>query len=464
MSFLKSNSVNRNDPDDLDQQDGVFYRGAGRGDALEILCDAGLRGGLVALTGPAGAGVSTLLGEAAMRLLDHGAVVRVDGAQTPSRNALLSALLGYFGVAKEDFAATLERALASEPLMLIIDNGEQLGGEAIATLGVLRERLGAGFAVILGGYPEMVARIEAADLTITDDLPLQPLSEDQAIEFLDVVAGATLSEDEVAALFDDVLDDDLNDDAGVWPATLLAALPPPTLRSNNPLADFQMPWKHLAAVGGLALVLIILWPRGDKADEDVRSLALPVREVPQTVTADAPAPSPAGAVSQSGAQEPQAAPALPAEQSPQAQPEPEPEPEPEPAPEPEPDVPETAPDAPTVVRADQSPAMSGLDAELGYRRDEWLLTAPADHWMLQVTLASSEDSARALADRLGVERSAYYRARRNERNVFIVLFGPFESRTAATEGRGQLPADLAAAGPFPRQISTIQDEMASRAD
>ena len=122
------------------------------------------------------------------------------------------------------------------------------------------------------------------------------------------------------------------------------------------------------------------------------------------------------------------------------------------------------PEAPSVVRADQTPAMSGLDAELGYRRDEWLLTAPAEQWMLQVTLASSEDSARALADRLGTERSAYYRAQRNGRNVFIVLFGPFESRAAAAEGRGQLPADLAAAGPFPRQISTIQDEMAGRTD
>ncbi|MCH8542584.1 MAG: SPOR domain-containing protein [Alcanivorax sp.] len=465
MSFLKQrdgeqDSMNPNSPD---RHDVPFYAGAGRGDALEVLCDAGLRGGLVVMSGPAGAGVSTLLGEAAMRLLDHGAVVRVDGAQTPSRNALLSTLLGYFGVAKEDFAATLERALASEPLILIIDNGEQMGEEAMTTLGVLRERLGAGFAVVLGGAPELIDRVEAAGLVVTDSLPLQPLDEEQAIAFLDNVADgvtdAALSDDELTALFDET-------DDGVWPATLLAALPPPTLR-RNPLADFQMPWKHLAAVGGLILVLIILWPRGDGAKEEVRSLDLPLRPVPETVTAEPPA-QPSAPVQPSSRPPAQPEPQREPQREPPPEPEPSPEPSPEPEPQPEPEPPaqaqDAAPETPAVVRADQAPAMSGLDAELGYRRDEWLLTAPAEQWMLQVTLASSEDSARALADRLGVERSAYYRAQRNERNVFIVLFGPFESRTAATEGRGDLPADLAAAGPFPRQISTIQDEMASRAD
>lgn len=87
-----------------------FYRGAGRLEALDILCDAGLRGGFVLLTGEAGAGVSRLLGEAAMTLVDSAAVVRVDGAETPSRNVLMRALLSYFGVGKEDFASTLERA------------------------------------------------------------------------------------------------------------------------------------------------------------------------------------------------------------------------------------------------------------------------------------------------------------------------------------------------------------------
>ena len=116
------------------------------------------------------------------------------------------------------------------------------------------------------------------------------------------------------------------------------------------------------------------------------------------------------------------------------------------------------------MRAEAAPALTGMDAELGYRREEWLLTAPRDQWMLQVTLASTEDAARALVDRLGTEASAYYRARRNERNVFIVLAGPYQSREAAVAARQGLPRELAAAGPFPRLIGAIRDELGDRDD
>ncbi|MBA3979796.1 MAG: hypothetical protein C0462_04255 [Alcanivorax sp.] len=439
------------------EDDITFFSGAGRGEALDVLCDAGLRGGLAAVHGPQGAGVSTLLGEAAMRLLDAAAVVRVDGSQTPSRNALLSALLLHFGVSKDEFAGALERALASEPLVLIIDEAEHLGDEALTTLAALRQRLGAGFAVLLGGSPALSARLAEAGLTLTDDLGLTPLDRDEAALFLDEVAAVELDEDELEALCAD---------DGAWPGELMAAVPPPTLKPG-PLSGFALPWRHVAAVGGLILVVVILWPRDRSAEQDV-PLTLPARPVPETVTA-APDERPARPPAREQAPEPDRArppqPEPEPEPAPRPQPEPEPEPQPEPQPEPaQPEAPQPEPSAPAVVRADTAPAMSGMDAELGYRREEWLLTAPRDQWMLQVTLATTEDAARSLSDRLGTERSAYYRARRNERNVFIVLAGPYASREAATAGRADLPSDLASAGPFPRQIGAIRDELGDRAD
>ncbi|WP_162925881.1 SPOR domain-containing protein [Isoalcanivorax indicus] len=436
----------------------IFFSGAGRGDALDVLCDAGLRGGLAAVYGPPGAGVSTLLGEAAMRLVDAAAVVRIDGSQTPSRNALLSALLLHFGVSKEEFAAALERALASEPLVLIIDEADQLGEEALTTLAALRQRLGAGFAVLLGGTPELPSMLAEAGLSVSDDVALAPLDRDEAALFLDDVTAVALDDDELDALCAD---------DGVWPGALMEALPPPTLKPGL-LTGFALPWRHVAAVGGLILVVVILWPRDRAAEQDV-PLTLPARPVPETVTA-APDEPPVRAPARQQAPEPEREPEPAPRPRPQPEPEPEPEPEPpprqpEPQPEPEPaPPPEPSPATPPVVRADTAPAMSGMDAELGYRREEWLLTAPRDQWMLQVTLATTEDSARALADRLGTERSAYYRARRNERNVFIVLAGPYASREQAAAGRADLPSDLASAGPFPRQIGAIRDELGDRAD
>lgn len=447
------------------EDDITFFSGAGRGEALDVLCDAGLRGGLAAVHGPQGGGVSTLLGEAAMRLVDAAAVVRVDGSQTPSRNALLSALLLHFGVSKDEFAAALERALASEPLVLIIDEAEQLGDEALTTLKALRQRLGAGFAVLLGGSPALATRLAEAGLTLTDDLELTPLNQDEAALFLEEVAAVALDEDELEALCAE---------GGAWPGELMAAVPPPTLKPG-PLSGFALPWRHVAAVGGLILVVVILWPRDRSAEQDV-PLALPVRPVPEAVTAapderparapvreQAPEPEPEPDQARTPQPEPQPRPEPEPAPRPQPEPEPEPEPQPEPQPEPRPE-PQSEPSAPAVVRADTAPAMSGMDAELGYRREEWLLTAPRDQWMLQVTLATTEDAARSLSDRLGTEGSAYYRARRNERNVFIVLAGPYASREAATAGRADLPSDLASAGPFPRQIGAIRDELGDRAD
>ncbi|AJD46768.1 Sporulation and cell division repeat protein [Isoalcanivorax pacificus W11-5] len=436
-----------------------FYRGAGRLEALDILCDAGLRGGFVLLTGEAGAGVSRLLGEAAMTLVDSAAVVRVDGAETPSRNVLMRALLSYFGVGKEDFASTLERALASEPLVLVIDNADAMGDEAIATLGVLRERLGPRFAILLGGLPDTEGRVASAALTPTDHVDLAPLTAQECADFLAYVTGEELDDDDAEAR---------QASSGGWPGALLAEAPPPVLPVSR-MAGFRVPWKHLAAVGGLLLVILIFWPRDDEPMETVRSLDLPPRQVAETVTASpretAPAeqpaasPRPAPAPEAPAPERPVADIATPAAEPDEAAPAPEPR-EPVRA-NPPPAAPRPAPEpaAPSVVRAESGPTLTGLDAELGYRREDWLLSAPTDQWMLQVTLATTEDAARALSEQLGAGKSAYYRASRNSRSVYIVLSGPYADRAAAVAGRQSLPPALAAAGPFPRELAAIQQEL-----
>ena len=103
--------------------------------------------------------------------------------------------------------------------------------------------------------------------------------------------------------------------------------------------------------------------------------------------------------------------------------------------------------------------MTGLAADIGYRNEDWLLAQAADRWVLQVAVATSEDAARAMLDRLGRDRSAYYRARRDGRVVFIVLSGTWATRDQAAAGRDKLAYEFRQRGPFPREMRAVHNEI-----
>jgi DamX protein len=88
-----------------------------------------------------------------------------------------------------------------------------------------------------------------------------------------------------------------------------------------------------------------------------------------------------------------------------------------------------------------------------------LLAQPADRWVLQIAVANSEDGARAMLDRLGRDRAAYYRARRDGRVVFVVLAGTWTSRDQALAGRDRLAEEFRQRGPFPREMRAIHGEI-----
>jgi septal ring-binding cell division protein DamX len=100
-----------------------------------------------------------------------------------------------------------------------------------------------------------------------------------------------------------------------------------------------------------------------------------------------------------------------------------------------------------------------MAAELAYRNEDWLLAQSAERWMLQVATAGSEDAARAMLDRLGREKSAYYRTRRNGRVVFVVLAGSWGTREQALVGRDQLASEFRQLGPFAREMRAIHSEV-----
>jgi DamX protein len=115
------------------------------------------------------------------------------------------------------------------------------------------------------------------------------------------------------------------------------------------------------------------------------------------------------------------------------------------------------PAEPDTVPASE-PALSGLDAELGYQREDWLATLDDSRWFLQITVTSQEANARGVLDQLE-RKGAYYRAERNGKAVYLVLSGDYSSRQAALDAKSTLPAKLRSAGPFPRNIADIRSEL-----
>ena len=118
-----------------------FFSGASRGDFLDALtAHAGL-GSVAVLEGDEGSGVSTLLGQAVMALLDDMEVVRLDGADEHDANAVIDALLRHFNIERAALPEVLKAALAEGRLVVVIDNAEQLESAAVATMLALKQKL-----------------------------------------------------------------------------------------------------------------------------------------------------------------------------------------------------------------------------------------------------------------------------------------------------------------------------------
>lgn len=533
----------------MEHDDDRFFGGASRGDYLDALtAHAGL-GSVVALEGDSGSGVSTLLGHAVMALLGDMEIVRIDGAAEHNANVVIESLLRHFDIERAELPDKLREALADGRLLVVVDNSEDLLDEAVATMAALKQKLGARLGYLFGGLPGTVEKLKGADLALDDVLDLPSLTAADVQDFAWFVLGLELDEQgaerfrhdsdgNIAHLLELLRSEDV-----AAPVAMSAAVEDeaePEAEASLPFAarpvdddegqedvlpyepsvgveeesdDSEQrgavtpPWRHVAAVAGLLLVVVILWSvfSGDSSDSagqegESRQLALPV---PQQSGPDAapvtqdneqeihplastmepverledlpPRPSSepdeeseaANNVSLSPVTDPvmQSAPAeeeqeLSVAQEPassQAQPE---EPSDVSSAEAEPQRRQSATDesSETGTVPASEPSLTGLDAELGYQQEDWLATLDDSRWFLQITVTSQEANARGVLDQLE-RKGAYYRAERNGKAVYLVLSGDYSSRQAALDAKSTLPAKLRSAGPFPRKMADIRDEL-----
>ena len=474
-----------------------FYEGAERGDLLDALNGHAHDGATTVLEGDPGSGVSTLLGMVSMSLVGDFELIRLDGAEELGANAVVDAMLVHFDIERADLADTLKQTLAETSLVIVVDNADQAPSEALATMASLKQKLGQRLTYVFGGATGSNEHLREAGLSVEDILLLPPLDADDVVAFADQGFSLALDDDEADALRQ-------QSDGRIG-----ALLPLLESRAGGgrKLAIKPVPWRHGLAVGALILVVLVLWLASggdDDADQDqVVSLDLPQAPVAEPETA-APAPDAQSAPAQddgnatdpettrralaeyhdsartfedaenipeqttdAAPQDARTPPVATKDQPSVAQSQPS-APDDQPSASgsteagPSPRAPETSEpesgEAPASGVPGTEPELSGLDARLGYRQEDWLATRDDDEWFLQLVATGREDGARGVLDQID-RNGAYYRAKRGDDQVYLVLAGPYSSRDAALAARDTLPETLRRGGPFPRDMGSIRNEL-----
>ena len=488
----------------MEFDDDRFFSGASRGDYLEALtAHAGL-GSVVVVDGEAGSGVSTLLGQAVMALLDDFEVVRIDGSDEHDGNAVVDALLRHFDITRPELPETLRRTLVEGRIVVVVDNSEQLSADALGTMASLKQKLAGRLGYFFGGLPGGIDQIKAAGFTVDDVLSLPALVAEDVQDLAWFVLGLEVDDAEsevrcqeadgnLGALLKALTSGEGGaDERGVGDDEMRFGAHDPDDEFDGVVIDEGLtegeayaeeegvektapPWRHIAAVAGLLVVVVLLWTAlssGAKEEEATRAIALPVPAQPEKevgpeadeegdVRPIAPTMEPVARLEDLQNREPEVREEGGVILEPVSDPVMQSDPPPKDTVMTLPQDPETS-GADEVVASEseqQAPAQSAslVDAE-GYRHAGWLATVDDDRWFLQITATGQQEGARGVLDQVG-RKGAYYEARRNGKVVWLVLSGDYASRQAALDAKSSLPAKLQQAGPFPRKMGDIRSEL-----
>lgn len=155
-----------------------------------------------------------------------------------------------------------------------------------------------------------------------------------------------------------------------------------------------------------------------------------------------------------------------------ATPAPEPEPvaaEPakaEPVPAPPPAAVVTEVDQPKVEAPPPAPALAAAPAPESQptpaevRGEDWLLEQPETAYTLQIMALNSDAAFRKML--LKVEdpsRFAIYRLLRNDKTLYALVYGSYDSRAAAEAAETELPKSLGKVSPLPKRMRDVQKDI-----
>lgn len=381
----------------------VFYTGAGRHEALEAVLKAAMQSQPIAVIAPQGGGVTTLLGQAAMRLVDYGTVIRMDGAEMETLAGFLQALSAYFAVPEEGLESAIAEAVVFAPLVFIADSAHVVSTDVLLYLAELKHTFAVSVAVVFGGRPRFLENLPMPAWENTVYVELAPLSAAQSVQFLEKTQPVLLAPAQVAQLVRQ---------GRAWPSALLeqfaAAAQPAQVKRKT------LPWWHIAAAFVLLLLLLFVWALKNQTDERVtKTIALPV----QQVESQAPAAS-----------------------TQQVQPV------------------QSADLAEPVQPTEPAPSAAPQD-NAGARTEAWLAKQAPNTTMMQMMLATTEQQAQAAVAKIRQHPASYYRAQRNNKAVYVVLMGPFANASEGKAAVAQQAKEFRDRGAFPRATQQVQQEL-----
>jgi DamX protein len=416
------------------------------------------------VTGPRGAGKSSLYRQLSASLEPRAQAARINGALVSSAREVLYAMVQGFalGVGADAEPADMRDAIANHvrqqqrvqrSCICLIDDADLLDPRAMDQLVTLVKA--TPLRLVLFGEVRLVSAVE------------RPL-EQQAVTWHEIRLGG-FDPDEVRAYlewrFQQV------GHSGALPfsagevkeiARLSEGLPGRIdqianvvlvrLQTGGDSPGWRFPARHRALLVGL-LVLVglvyVLWQPESQPPDAVavrtERIDVPVPETrarPSTPTTPASIAAPA----------PEPAPTATAVAAPSAEAEPEAA-EPEAA-EPEAVEPEAVEPA-TTAGADAVPMRASPAATV--RDARWILGQPSDSYTLQLVSLSSADRVRTyLGEQADPGRFATYRLQRNGRVLHVVIYGTYADRAAAEAAARDLPASVGSVQPWIRPFADVQ--------
>lgn len=120
---------------------------------------------------------------------------------------------------------------------------------------------------------------------------------------------------------------------------------------------------------------------------------------------------------------------------------------------PPPPTPAAKPPAPSI----NPPAAPSATPDL--KGVEWVRAQPSDHFTLQLMALKDEQGVRRIIARHRLADAAYFPIRRDGRTLYVLVYGSYLSREAATRAAAELPAGLISGQPWVRNFQALQKEL-----
>ncbi|HEX6833806.1 MAG TPA: hypothetical protein VF132_09775 [Rudaea sp.] len=116
-----------------------------------------------------------------------------------------------------------------------------------------------------------------------------------------------------------------------------------------------------------------------------------------------------------------------------------------------------------IVAAPSAPLRAATSAARGNRD---FLTLPASSYVIELAHGASRSDLAALRESLHVPRGELYELHlaRDGGEWWVLVWGSFDSMSAARSARAELPADAAVSVGWPRQVAPLQNEARRRTE